>query len=319
MSRLPRPLALLLAVVVLSLATPQGAGAIATLVVGDDAPISAASDELTPAKAVVLGVVEGITEYLPVSSTGHLLVTQRILDVGTTDETKSAADSYAIAIQAGAILAVLVLYWRRILSMVSGLLGRDPEGRAVLIGIVLATLPAAAVAFVFEDTIKEYLLGAWPVVAAWAVGGAAILVLAPRWERRGGTTALEEIAPRQALIVGVVQCLALWPGTSRSLVTILAALAVGMTLGAAVEFSFLLGLVTLGGATTYEALSNGGEMVDAFGFASPLIGLVAAFVAAVVAVRWMVEYLKSHGLAVFGWYRLGVAAVVAVLLLTGTI
>lgn len=306
----------------LGLATPQGAQAAAGLVVGDGSAgvdEESAGDELTPAKAAVLGVVEGVTEYLPISSTGHLLVTQRILDVGQTPETESAANTYAIAIQAGAILAVVVLYWRRILSIVQGLVGRDVAGRRVLVGLVLATLPAVVVALAFEDVIKDVLLGAWPVVIAWAVGGVAILVLAPRWEQDRGDTELDDLQPRQALVIGVVQILALWPGTSRSLVTILAALATGLTLGAAVEFSFLLGLVVLGGATAYEAASNGSELVDTFGWASPLVGLAAAFVSAIVAVRWMVEYLKSHGLAVFGWYRLGVAAVVAVLLVAGVI
>jgi undecaprenyl-diphosphatase len=286
----------------------------------DPAPDAEAADaEMTWWKAAVLGVVEGVTEYLPISSTGHLLVTQRILHIGEDDATKDAADSYAIAIQFGAIVAVLVLYRRRVESLVSGLLGRDAVGRRLLISLVCATAPAVAVALVFERPIKDNLLGPWPVVAAWAVGGAALLFIAPKVRAERPGLALEQLGPRQALVIGVVQVIAMWPGTSRSLVTLLAGLAVGLTLAAAVEFSFLLGFVTLGGATLYEGITNGSTMVDAYGVVDPLIGLLFAFVAAVVAIRWMVDYLQTRSLAIFGWERLGAAALTAVLLVTSVI
>ena len=302
-------------------ATTSDAGVAAPVQGAQGPPVDpeAARQEMTPAKAAVLGLVEGVTEYLPVSSTGHLLVAQRAMDIGTEDGTKDAADSYAIAIQAGAILAVLLLYHARIRTLLAGLVGRDEQGRRVLTGLVLAFVPAAVVGLALESTIKDVLLGAWPVVVAWVVGGVAILTLGVRLERRTDGTALEAMVPRQALIIGLAQCLALWPGTSRSLVTILAALAVGLSVAAAVEFSFLLGLATLGAATAYETLRNGGAMVDAYGVVDPLIGLVVAFVSAAVAIRWMVGYLQRHSLAIFGWYQLGVGAVVAVLLITGAI
>jgi undecaprenyl-diphosphatase len=286
----------------------------------DPEPDAAAADaEMTWWKAAVLGVVEGVTEYLPISSTGHLLVTQRILDIGEDDTTKDAADSYAIAIQFGAIVAVLVLYRRRVESLVSGLLGRDAVGRRLLISLVCATAPAVAVALVFERPIKDNLLGPWPVVAAWAVGGAALLFIAPKVRAERPGLALEQLGPRQALVIGLVQVIAMWPGTSRSLVTLLAGLAVGLTLAAAVEFSFLLGFVTLGGATLYEGVKNGSTMVDAYGVVDPLIGVLFAFLAAVVAIRWMVDYLQTRSLAIFGWERLGAAALTAALLLTSVI
>jgi undecaprenyl-diphosphatase len=277
------------------------------------------NDELTPLKAAVLGVVEGVTEFLPISSTGHLLVTQRLMDVGATDATKTAADAYAIAIQSGAILAVLLLYWRRLWSMVEGVLGRDDAGRRTFLGLVLAVLPAVVVALLFEDPIKDHLLEVGPVIGAWIVGGLVILVVAPRLRGMTGGKPLEQITAGQALVIGVVQCLALWPGTSRSLVTILAALAVGLSLSAAVEFSFLVGFVTLGGATLFEVAKDGQTMIDTFGWVDPLIGLVLAFVSAAVAIKWMVGYLQRHSLAIFGWYRLAVAALALVLLATGAL
>jgi undecaprenyl-diphosphatase len=281
---------------------------------------SAAANELTPAKAVVLGVVEGVTEYLPISSTGHLLVTQELLGVGDTSETEDAADTYAITIQAGAILAVVVLYFTRLRSMAAGLLGRDPNGQRVLLALLIAFVPAALVGIALENTIKDRLFGVGPVIAAWIVGGVLILYAARYFRTRPpGTTLLEAITPRAALVIGIAQILALWPGTSRSLVTILAALALGFTMGAALEFSFLLGLATLTAATAFEAVKNGGDLIDTYGWVDPLIGFVVAFVSAVIAVRWLVGYLNRHGLELFGWYRIVVAGIAIVLLATNAI
>jgi undecaprenyl-diphosphatase len=302
-----------------AVASPAGASA-SSSAGGDPTPeeLDAAGDQLTAGKAIVLGVVEGVTEYLPISSTGHLLVTQRILDIGTTEGTEDVADTYAIAIQFGAILAVLFLYAGRIRTLVEGTIGRSDSGRRILVGLVLAFVPAVVIGLVFEPVIKERLLGTWQVIAAWAVWGVVTLLVSDRWGRDGGTP-IERITLRQGLLIGVAQVLAMWPGTSRSLVTILAALVLGLSLAAAVEFSFLLGLVTLGGATVYETLSNGATMFDAYGWVNPVLGLIAAFVSATIAVKWMVGYLQRHSFAIFGWYRLGVAGLAAALVLTGTI
>jgi undecaprenyl-diphosphatase len=307
--------ALFVTLAVVAWATPAGAAGHVMATAARDA-----GHELTTAKAVILGLVEGITEYLPISSTGHLHVTERLLDIGTTKATKDAADTYAITIQGGAILAVLVLFRHRLTAMVNGVLGRDEAGRRLFLAVVVAFVPAGLIAFLFEKPIKDKLFGAGPIVAAWIVGGIAILVLAPRFghlDRRGAP--LEAITLRQALIIGIAQVLALWPGTSRSLVTILAALLVGLNIVAAVEFSFLLGFLTLAVATGYEALKNGGNLVDTYGLANPLIGFVVAFVAAVAAIKWMVAYLERHDLSIFGWYRIGIAGLTLVLLATNVI
>jgi undecaprenyl-diphosphatase len=159
------------------------------------APATAAANELTAAKAVVLGLVEGITEYLPVSSTGHLLVTQKLLGVGDTDATKDAADTYAITVQAGAILAVVLLYFGRLRAMASGLVGRDPEGRHVLVAVLIAFLPAAIVGVRWE-LVKDHLFGVSPVIAAWIIGGVVILVASLAAERPPGRIGLEQITVR---------------------------------------------------------------------------------------------------------------------------
>ena len=227
-------------------------------------------------QAMILGVVEGLTEYLPVSSTGHLLLAERMMGIGESpsaslverQRTRDAADAYTICIQAGAIIAVLGLYFRRVRQMLQGLLGRDPDGSRLLANVAAGFMPAAVIGLLFNRIIKAYLFGIWPVVAAWFVGGVAILAVG--WTKRHTRgpvhqgLALEELTWRMALVVGFAQCIAMWPGVSRSLVTIVGGLVMGLSLPAAVEYSFLLGVVTLGAATAYDALKHGQMMLQTF-------------------------------------------------------
>lgn len=293
------------------------AGVCALLSVAAVAAVSAGiggAGDVSVGAAVLLGIVEGLTEWLPVSSTGHLMVVQRLLGISG-----GAADTYAIAIQAGAIVAVVWLYPARIVGMARGALGRDPSGRRLAVAVIVAAAPAAVVGLAFEDVIMDRLFGPWPVVVAWFTGGLVILAVV-RHRRHLPPDAgapLTALGWRGALLIGCVQTLALWPGVSRSLVTILAATMLGLTVPAAVEFSFLLGFVTLGGATLYAIVSGGGAVVAAFGLATPLLGLVVAFAASAAAMRWMVAYVSRHGLEVFGWYRILIAALTAALLTAG--
>ncbi len=259
--------------------------------------------------ALILGAVEGITEYLPVSSTGHLLVTQRLLGIPADEP----ANAYAVLIQIGAILAVLGVYRRRIGRLWLGLLGRAPDGRRLLWALLCAFLPVAVLGLLLDDWIERHLFGLVTIIAAW-VGGAIVLLVVRRWCRDTGK-ALEELDLRTALIVGCAQCLALWPGVSRSLATLLGALWAGMSLGAAVEFSFLLGLVTLSAATAYKLLDSGPIVLAAYGPAPCLVGVLTAAVAGAIAVRWMVAWLQHRSLSIFAWWRLAAAAVVAILML----
>ena len=274
-------------------------------------------------KALILGIVEGVTEYLPVSSTGHLLLTQRALGIPQSE----SADAFAICIQSGAIVAVLGLYFSRVRQMARGVIGRDPQGFQMALNVIAAFLPAAFFGLLFEKPIKKYLFGGeawglWPIVAAWFFGGVAILAVSWWQSSRQTKThqsglSLESLTWRMAVVVGLIQCIAMWPGVSRSLVTIVGGVIVGLSLPAAVEFSFLLGLLTLSAATAYDGLKYGQEMARSFGLLALFFGFLGAWVSAVLAVKWMVAYLKKHGMQIFGYYRIALAIVVTFLILGG--
>lgn len=263
-------------------------------------------------QALILGIVEGLTEYLPVSSTGHLLLAQRIMGI----ESGEVSDAFAICIQAGAIVAVLGLYRERVGQMLLGVVGRNPGGLRLAINLVAAFIPAAVLGLLLEKTIKGYLFAdLWTVVAAWFVGGVAILAVSWSRRRHGATPRtgldLEHLTIRMAVIVGAAQCIAMWPGVSRSLITIVGGVLVGLSLPAAVELSFLLGVVTLSAATAKDGLEYGSQMLATYGALPLLAGFAAAWLSAVIAVKWMVNYLKSHGMEIFGWYRVALAIAVA--------
>lgn len=269
-------------------------------------------------QALLLGLVEGITEYLPISSTGHLILTAWLLGFADDPERWAAAFTFNIAIQGGAILAVLLLYRRRLLTMAAGVLGRDEPGRRLAIHLLIAFLPAAVLGPLLGERIEETLNGPWPV--AWALFAGALLMLAVVvWRRRGGGSdlGLHDLTRRHALLIGFGQCVAMWPGTSRSMMTIIVAFLCGLGAVAAAEFSFLLGLITLSAATGYKLLTGGTDMLGQFGLAPFLIGFAAATVSAALAVRWFVAFLNRRGLAPFAWYRLAVAAVLGAALVWG--
>ena len=185
---------------------------------------------------------------------------------------------------------------------------------------VVAFLPVEVIGVLRDDGIEAGLLSLWYTVLAWLVGGLAILAVG-QWQKQGGDwhvgKALEALRWQDALAIGFIQCIAMWPGTSRSLVTILGGVLVGMSLSAAVEFSFLLGVVTLLAATVYKMEDAGPVMLETYGWPVMLIGSFAAWIAAVIAVKWMVNYLKRHGMQIFGYYRIALAAGVAVCLWKG--
>ncbi len=272
-------------------------------------------------QAVILGLVEGVTEYLPVSSTGHLVLADQLL--GLRDTTRLSADeldaveAYEVVIQSGAILAVIALYGRRIKEMVLGLLGKSPSGRKLLVNIVAAFVPTAVVGLLLNKIIKSYLQSSVPVIGALFVGGVAMILFertrsAKASRETGG--GLETLTVKKAVTIGFVQCLAMWPGTSRSMVTILGGMTLGLSPVAAAEFSFLLGLPTLLAATGLKAVKEGHVLVHHIGPLAMAVGLAVAAVSATVAVRGFVSYLSRRGFVPFGVYRIVLAIAMAAIL-----
>lgn len=275
-------------------------------------------------QAVIMGVVEGVTEYLPVSSTGHLILTERALGV----EDGEGAKAYAVVIQSGAILAVLGLYSRRVKSATLGLLGRDESGKKLAINLIAAFIPVMILGLTLNKFIKAYLFGMAPTSFAWFAGGALILMLS--WRKPGEKSMfpplddsrgfeLEELPVRSAVIIGLWQAVAMWPGTSRSLVTILVGVFVGLKLRAALEFSFLLGVITLTAATVHDAYKSHAALTSEVGVPAIVVGLITSWIAAALAVKWLVGYLQKHGLEIFGYYRVGLALVVVILMMLGIV
>ena len=273
---------------------------------------------MTLVHAIILGLVEGLTEFLPVSSTGHLLLTQRLLGLPADD----LSNAYAIVIQGGAIVAVMGIYRRRLLEMFRGVFFGDAPGRRLLINLMVAFIPAAVIGLMFDKKIEHYLFGLWAVAAAWIFWGLVLIVFSQAYSKKMTTVSgknLEALLPKHAVLIGLAQSLAMWPGTSRSLVTILAALLLGFGLSTAVEFSFLLGLVTLGAATVYKAKHFGTQMFGAAGLSTTLVGIFTACLFAMLSIKWMLHYLQQHSLAIFGYWRIAVALMAIGLILQGTI
>jgi len=258
-------------------------------------------------QALVLGTIEGITEFLPVSSTGHLIVASAAL--GLHGE---AVNTFEVVIQAGAVAAVAGLYRAEVWHLCRALWTADGVGRRLWRNLLISVAPAVICGAVWHDGIKTRLFGLWPVVLALAIGG--VLMIGVDWwvgarNSRNGRT-VDSLTPQEALVIGLVQCLALWPGTSRAMVTIVAGLLLGLPATMAAEYSFLLALPTLGAATLFDLAHGGGALRQEVGVVSVACGFLAAMVVAAVTIRGFVGYLTKRGLAPFGWYRIGLAAVV---------
>ncbi len=257
--------------------------------------------------ALILGLVEGITEYLPVSSTGHLILVGNLL--GQSDDTSA---SFEIVIQLGAILAVVVQYRGLLLERARGLFTRDPRAYTLASALVLGFLPAAIVGVLLRKAIKAHLFGTLPVAGALIVGG-VLMIVVERFraaKKLHGLDGLEHVTPGRGLVIGVGQVFAMWPGASRSMCTIVAGQLAGLSTATAAEFSFLLGLVTLGAATVYEGFKARAALLAGGGGLTLLVGLVVSFLVAWAVIAGFIRYLQRRGLEPFGWYRLVLGAIV---------
>ncbi|MBX3228945.1 MAG: undecaprenyl-diphosphate phosphatase [Labilithrix sp.] len=262
---------------------------------------------MSPVVAVLLGVVEGLTEYLPVSSTGHLILASHFLG-----QESEGADAFDIVIQLGAILAVVVQYRKLLAMRVVGLARRERASVQLLLALALGFVPTAIAGLLLRKKIKALLFGPTPVAAALIVGGIVMIVIeairALRAKGRpedeqSGLVGLEHVTPKRAFLIGLGQCVSMWPGSSRSMCTIVAGQLTGLSTATAAEFSFLLGLPTLGAATLYEMLKSRHALAE-IGVANVAIGLVVSFVVAWAVIAAFIAYLKKRGLVPFGIYRI---------------
>jgi len=274
-------------------------------------------------KAAIMGIVEGLTEFLPISSTGHLILTGSLLNF-TGDTVKV----FEIAIQTGAMFAVVWEYRAKLIATVSGIT-HEPVAQRFARNVLVAFIPAVVLGLAFGSAIKAHLFKPVPVAIAFIVGGLVILVVERRHRRLYGERDLEggrlarvetvdDMTALDALKVGLLQCLALIPGTSRSGATIIGSLVLGFSRKAATEFSFFLGIPTLMGAGAYSVYKSRNllHMGDLPIF---LIGTVFAFVSALICIRWLIRYVSSHDFTVFAWYRIVFGLVVLATAYTGTV
>ncbi|HZW23805.1 undecaprenyl-diphosphate phosphatase [Noviherbaspirillum sp.] len=250
-------------------------------------------------KALIMGIVEGLTEFLPISSTGHLILTASLLDF-----TGEKVKVFEIAIQAGAMLAVCWEYRVRIASVLTGLFS-DPKAQRFALNVLIAFTPAAALGFLFNKAITAKLFSPVPVALAFIVGGFVIL-----WVEKRNKTApkarvesVDDMTALDALKVGIAQSFALIPGTSRSGATIIGGMLFGLSRKAATEFSFFLAIPTLFGATIYSVYKQR-DLLSAVDLPWFGVGAAASFVSAFLCVRWLLRYISSHDFTIFAWYRI---------------
>ena len=316
----------LLAIAVLCLAQPRAQSDAPAFNPGK--PLS----KLSTREAIVLGVVEGVAEFLPISSTGHLIIATHLLHLDTEQlmydsagnplwyrkpsETTSgelltlnlATQAYIVVIQIGAVLAIIPICWSQFLSMFQGLRGRDPAGRRLLMNLAIAFLPSAFLGFLLHDWVDENLFSIGAVIFA-LIAGSCLMFIADRWPKllAQSHSYRNELTPASAAFIGLLQCLAMWPGTSRPMMTIVGGYFAGLRPGAAAGFSFLLGFVTLSVATLYKGYRSGDLIIQIFGWQNVLLGIVVAGVTASLSVRFFIRLLLEKGLAPFAWYRIALA------------
>lgn len=303
------------------------------------APYCTQADTSTPKKitytdTLILGLVQGITEFLPISSTGHLIISNHAL--GLTEQTpikkstgetllkkdgvtpyslNDAANAYSIIIQGGTILAIVIIYWRRIISILRGIIGQSSQGRLCARNILIAFAPSIAAGLLLEDWIDNYLFHPKTVIFA-LIAGAILILVTEKYHKKSKNnhTDIQDLTPKQSLAIGLMQCVAMWPGTSRSMMTLLGGYLVGLPPIKAAEFSFLLGLVTLCSASIYKTYTQGAYLVEVLSIGPTLFGCLIAFISGAFAVKWLISYISSHSLKIFAWYRICMGASLYLLL-----
>jgi undecaprenyl-diphosphatase len=275
---------------------------------------------MTWLETVIIAIVEGLTEFLPVSSTGHMIITQGLLGVESTDFVKA----FTFIIQFGAILSVLVLYWKRFfqLNNTPAPEGTNAVGRLLhkfdfYWKLFIAFVPAAVFGLLFSDAI-DAMLESVTVVAVMLVVGGIFMLFSDRLFNKGSEQT--EMTPKRSFMIGLFQCISMIPGVSRSMATIIGGMSQGLTRKAAAEFSFFLAVPTMFGATVYKMyklLSTGGTALIMDNLSTLIIGNVVAFIVAMLAIKFFINFVSKYGFVAFGWYRIIAGGLILVLMLCG--
>lgn len=259
-------------------------------------------------KALFLGLIEGLTEFLPISSTGHLILFGHLIDFHS-----DGGRVFEVVIQLGAILAVCWLYRQKIVELVKGFFSGDLHARRFTINVLLAFIPAVVIGVLAVDFIKQVLFSPLVVACALIIGGLIIFAVeARKFEPK--TIEATDISIKQAIIVGFAQCVAMIPGTSRSGATIIGGMLAGLSRKAATEFSFFLAMPTMLGAATYDLIRNA-DVLTSDNLVNISVGFVAAFIAALLVVKALVKFVERHTLRVFAWYRVVLGVILLIVFL----
>ena len=259
--------------------------------------------------AAFLGLIEGLTEFIPVSSTGHLLLAAHFLKF------ESAGKTFEVVIQLGAVLAILTIYASKLWAVFSSA-PRDPAARRFILAVLLAFLPAVVIGVLTHDFIKRVLFESPMLISVMLILGGIVLLFVDRISPKPVIDDALKMPIGKALAIGFVQCLALVPGVSRSGATIVGARLLGASTRAAAEFSFFLSMPTMAGAFAYDLYKNR-AVLDSSAMTEIVVGFAVAFIVAVLVVRWVLDYVSAHGFALFGWWRIIVGGVALALLSLG--
>lgn len=285
---------------------------------------------LTLEDTLVLGVVQGLTEYAPVSSTAHLIIAAHALGLELSEysehstrllvspiavHTRAALNTYLVIIQLGSILAVFFIYWQYIVEMLKGLVGKSPFGQALLKNLTVALIPSALLGLLLEGLVERYLRNIPSIIGALCIGALAMWMVqrsylkARKYQFESVNKDVSEITGLNAFFIGCAQAISLWPGMSRSMTTLLAGYRIGLSPLAAAQFSFLLGFVTLSVASAYKCVHQGSELLEYLGWQIPLIGIGVAFIVSFICIKGLLNYLARGTLNLFIIYRILLAGI----------
>lgn len=257
-------------------------------------------------KAIIMAIVEGLTEFIPVSSTGHMILVGDLINFKGT-----FAKLFEIVIQLGAILAVVVIYWDKLYNSVKGIFSPDLKGLRFWINIVVAAIPATILGFLFDNFIDEKLFNSFTVALALVVGGILMIIIENKYRKKNKTRSVDNIRLRQSLLVGIFQCLALWPGMSRSASTIMGGWIAGFSSVVAAEFSFFLAIPMMVGASGLKIIKTGLVMTSVQ-FIALVVGFVVAFIVSLIVIEKFIKFLQRKPMRIFAIYRILVGVILLI-------